>query len=126
MTQESEPEWTSPDTQAITRVMLESPYTGDTEANTNYARACLRDSLERGEAPFAGHLLYTQVLDDNNPEERNFGIQASLTWLRFAERMVIYTDLGISNGMKYGIEQASRLGIPIEFRELGGFAAPRV
>ena len=35
-----------------------------------YARACLRDSLLRGEAPIASHLLYTQPvasLDDSDP-----------------------------------------------------------
>ena len=31
-------------------VILESPYAGDIERNVAYARACLRDSLLRGEA----------------------------------------------------------------------------
>ena len=52
-------------------VLLESPYAGDIEANLSYARACMRDCFERGEAPFASHLLYTQmgVLDDTIPAE---------------------------------------------------------
>ena len=37
-------------------VILESPYAGDVEANVEYARACVRDSLSRGEAPIASHL----------------------------------------------------------------------
>ncbi len=44
-------------------VILESPYGGtpeEVERNVKYARACLRDCLLRGEAPFASHLLYTQ------------------------------------------------------------------
>ena len=47
-------------------VILESPFAGDVKRNTAYARAALRDSLLRGEAPIASHLLYTQdgVLDD--------------------------------------------------------------
>ena len=32
-------------------VVLESPYAGDVARNVRYARACLRDSLLRGEAP---------------------------------------------------------------------------
>ena len=55
------------------RVMLESrPYNGDTDRNVRYARACVRDSLLRGEAPIASHLLYTQpgVLRDNVAGER--------------------------------------------------------
>lgn len=42
------------------RVILESPYAGDVERNLTYARECVRDSLSRGEAPIASHLLYTQ------------------------------------------------------------------
>ena len=43
-------------------MIVESPYAGDMEANTEYARdACATlDSLMRGEAPIASHLLYTQ------------------------------------------------------------------
>lgn len=39
-------------------VIVESPYAGDVERNTAYARAAVRDCLMRGEAPFASHLLY--------------------------------------------------------------------
>lgn len=47
------------------RVILESPFAGHVESNIEYARACIRDSLLRGEAPLASHLLYTQpgILD---------------------------------------------------------------
>lgn len=102
------------------RVILESPYAGDVERNINYARACLRDCLKRGEAPIASHLLYTQtgVLDDNVPEERQWGIDAGLTWGSVAEATVVYIDLGISRGMQYGIECAKQDGRPVEFRQL--------
>lgn len=62
------------------RVIIESPYAGDVELNAQYARECLRDSLTRGEAPIASHLLYTQpgVLDDAVPRERALGIEAGL------------------------------------------------
>lgn len=33
-------------------VILESPFAGDVEANIEYARACVRDSLPRGFRPF--------------------------------------------------------------------------
>lgn len=53
-------------------VIIESPFAGDVEKNTRYARACVRDSLLRGEAPIASHLLYTQggILNDDVPAER--------------------------------------------------------
>lgn len=34
------------------RVVLESPYAGDVEKNVAYARLALRDSIQRGEAPW--------------------------------------------------------------------------
>jgi hypothetical protein len=101
-------------------VILESPYAGDIEENVAYARACLRDSLLRGEAPIASHLLYTQkgVLDDNDAAERQHGIDAGLAWLAVASASVVYVDRGISRGMQYGIEAARKVGIPIELRRL--------
>lgn len=104
------------------RVILESPYAGDVEANTTYARCCLRDSLRRGEAPIASHLLYTQpgVLDDGVQAERQWGIDAGLAWRVVAEATVVYTDRGISDGMKYGVAVAEKAGIPVEYRRLGG------
>jgi hypothetical protein len=102
-------------------VILESPYAGDIEANVNYARDCVRDSLARGEAPIASHLLYTQpgILDDTNPGERQWGIGAGLAWGRVAQATVVYTDRGISPGMQYGITRADEDGRPIEYRRLG-------
>ena len=82
-------------------VIIESPYAGDIEANTEYARRAMRDSLERGEFPIASHLLYTQpgVLDEFNPKEREWGIRAGLAWREVAHAAVFYTDLGWSTGM---------------------------
>lgn len=106
------------------RVILESPYAAgggrSVEENVAYARACLRDSLLRGEAPIASHLLYTQpgVLDDDIPEEREMGILAGLAWGHEAEATVVYVDHGVSRGMRYGIERAEREGRPVERRML--------
>ena len=101
-------------------VIIESPYAGDVAANEAYARACVRDSLLRGEAPIASHLLYTQpgILDDTVPVERQHGIDAGLAWRRVADASVVYTDRGISKGMEYGIDAAMAAGIPVEYRSL--------
>lgn len=107
-------------------VIVESPYAGKTKKEVNknikFARECLRDCFMRGEYPFASHLLYTQegILDDNNPEERKLGINASLAWGKFAEATIVYTDLGISEGMKQGIKRAKEEGRSIEYRVLRG------
>lgn len=103
------------------RVILESPFAGDVERNLKYARLCMRECLMYGEAPFASHLLYAQpgILDDTIPAERALGIEAGLLWgAAGATKTVVYIDLGISNGMKIGIERAKKDKRKVEFRNL--------
>ena len=104
------------------RVIIESPYAGeteaDTQANVEYARACMRDSLMRGEAPLLSHLLYTQVLDDTVPDERTLGINAGQVWRHVCDYYVVYMDRGISKGMQIGIDNANRDGIPVVLRAI--------
>lgn len=100
-------------------VILESPYAGDVEANVVYARACLIDSLRRGEAPIASHLLHTQVLDDTVPEERALGIAAGLAWRAVPGVLpVFYVDRGWSRGMLAAKDTYEREGIAYEKRSL--------
>jgi hypothetical protein len=63
----------------------------DTDGNVTYARASVRDTLLRGEAPIASHLLYTQagVLRDNVAGEREQGIAAVLAGEPVAEATVV-------------------------------------
>ena len=102
------------------RVILESPYAGNLERNINYARMCVRDSLHRGEAPIASHLLYTQegILDDNIESERSLGIDAGLAWKEVADKHVFYVDYGYSKGMLYAKEYATTNNIEIEERKI--------
>lgn len=100
------------------RVVVESPYAGEVDDNVAYARACLLDCLRRGEAPFASHLLYPEVLDDAKPSERQLGLNAGLAWGRCADLVAVYIDRGISSGMRRGIEAAQDAGVPIEERRL--------
>ena len=101
-------------------VIIESPFAGDIETNIRYARACVRDSLMRGEAPIASHLLYTQegILSDDIPAERQHGIDAGLAWRAVANASVVYTDLGVSKGMEYGIAAAASAGVEVIYRTL--------
>lgn len=105
-------------TKKLRRVVLESPFAGDVDLNLRYLRACLRHSLRLGETPFASHGLYTQpgVLDDTSPDERALGIAAGLEWARKAHATVAYVDLGISTGMRQGIDHARQSGRLIEQR----------
>lgn len=106
-------------------VIVESPFAaneiGHQHLHVEYARACLRDSFKRGEAPFASHLLYTQadVLDDEIPEEREHGIACGLLFMqRAADFVAVYVDMGLSLGMRRGMAAAKERGRVVEFRSL--------
>jgi hypothetical protein len=101
------------------RVVVESPFRGDYALNRAYLLMCLRDCLNRGEAPFASHLFYTEVLDDREPRDRKLGIDAGLEWASQADVIAVYSDLGISMGMKYAIENHVANNRVIEHRSLG-------
>lgn len=104
-------------------VILESPYWSiDPNIlinNVNYARECLLDSLGRNEAPFASHLIYTQVYNDENEEERMSGLDAATSWYHVADKVVVYLDHNITKGMQRGINLADKMGLEIEYRKLG-------
>jgi hypothetical protein len=106
-------------------VIIESPFGSDdpavVEVNKRYCDACLSDSLKRGEAPFASHRVYTQVLDDNDPRQRKQGMEAGFVWMAKADLIEVYVDRGITEGMMKGIERASCLGKRIEFRKVVGW-----
>jgi hypothetical protein len=108
-------------TRVPTPVIIESPYAGDVPLHLRYVRACLRDSLLRGEAPLASHHLFTApgVLVDAIPEERAQGINAGFAWRALARYSVFYTDLGWSGGMTHARAEALRTGHLCEVRELG-------
>ena len=99
-------------------VIIESPYMGNVKSNVAYAQKCMSDSLLRGESPFASHLLYTQVLDDNIPELRGMGMSRAFNWYRHADLMAVYLDNGVSPGMQKGMEMAEHFKIKIEYRSL--------
>lgn len=104
-------------------VAIESPYAksdvGTVLQHEHYARRCMADCIKRGEAPFVSHLLYTQVLNDLVPVERETGIEAGFVWGRLADFRAVYIDWGVSRGMARGIMEAKRIGQEYRFREIG-------
>lgn len=101
-------------------VIIESPYAGNIKKNVHYARQCVRHSLRLGEAPLASHLLYTQegILKDDIYDERVLGMEAGFAWGKAADYVVAYTDLGVSPGMRVGIERARAAGLPVVYRRI--------
>ena len=101
------------------RTIIESPYRGDVARNEAYLDRCLLDSLKRGESAIASHKIWPSVLNDNNPEERQLGIEAGRAWIPVAVLMTVYVDLGISDEMENAMSRARLHKIPIELREIG-------
>lgn len=117
------------------RVNIESPLRGHVEAwvpealramverarrlaNRIYARQCVRDSLKRGEAPYASHVFFDQpgILDDADPHERTLGMECGDAWAMCADRHVFYCDRGMSAGMQRRWKQCAAEGRMVERR----------
>jgi hypothetical protein len=108
----------------MVKVVIESPLSAPDrdgiERNKTYAVRCMKDSLARGEAPYASHLLFDRpgLLDDQISTEREMGMLAGFAWGDYADLCAVYVDNGISRGMQAGIDRYRHRGIPIEFRRL--------
>jgi hypothetical protein len=76
--------------------------------------------VNHNEAPYASHLLYTRefVLRDDVPEDRKLGIEAGFFWRDVSEQTNFYVDLGMTKGMKLGIDDCNEKGTPFRLRSL--------
>lgn len=101
------------------RIVIESPYAGEIERNTAYLKRALKDSISRGEAPFASHGFYPAVLDESLLTERDLGIKCGFEWMSVAEAVAFYVDLGWSPGMRRAKKRATKLGKFITHRKIG-------
>ncbi len=102
-------------------VIVESPYAArgglSVVQHVHYAHLALADSLRRGEAPLASHLLYPQVLPDVG-EDRDLGIAAGLAWADRGDMAAFYIDLGWSPGMNQALDFYKGKGLAFEERSI--------
>ena len=98
-------------------VYVASPYAGDVEYNTEYAKQACRAVMESGHAFFAPHLLYPSILDDAQPEQRQLGMEMGLSVLSRCDELWAFGDT-ISEGMRSEIDAAERMGIPVRYMTL--------
>ena len=94
-------------------IFIASPYKGDVEKNVAYAKKACRYVLMEGNSFFCPHLLYPQILDENNPEERRLGISLGKEVLAKCDELWAFGD-HISSGMFEEIQFAREKGIPIK------------
>jgi hypothetical protein len=97
------------------RVFVCSPYRGDVVVNVALVRAACREVLRAGDAPFAPHLLYPDLLDDGVADDRAFGIAAGCAWLAAADEVLVVGP--VSDGMRQEIDEALAHGIPVRYAE---------
>ena len=97
-------------------IYIASPYAGDIETNTAFAKKACRYAIHQGHTPIAVHLLYPQMLDDAEPPEREIGLRLGHRVLEVCDELWLCGGR-VSSGMAREIEEAQRLGIPI--RQIG-------
>jgi hypothetical protein len=94
-------------------VYIASPYAGDVERNTSFAIHACRFCIAQGHTPIAPHLLYTRMLDDNNPDQRELGLELGRRFLERVDELWACGDR-VSPGMAAEIAEAVNLGIPVK------------
>ena len=95
-------------------VFICSPYAGDIEQNTKNAKRYTRLAIQKNCIPFTPHLLYPQVLREDDPVERAKGIELGLYWLAHCDELWGFGDHR-SEGMVREIEFATELGMKIRY-----------
>ena len=100
-----------------TKAYICSPYRGNVQRNKVYARRLVRWAIVDGYAPICPHLYLTEVLNDNEPEERVAGLNIGLELLSVCDVVIVGSRYGISEGMAAEIEQAERLGLALVYKD---------
>ena len=104
------------------KVFICSPYRprGETEAersedlkiNREMAKRACDLAVSYGYMPLAPHLYFTQFLSDDDPMEREDGIQFGIEWLDECDELWVIGNR-ITKGMQREIRAARSKGIPI-------------
>ncbi|GHV28212.1 hypothetical protein FACS18948_6840 [Clostridia bacterium] len=93
-----------------------SPYQNDPVRNAERAKGYCRHALRQGFVPLAVHLHYPQFLNENDPAQRQIGLDCGLTLLRKCDALFAYGNQ-ITAGMKREIAEAERLNIPVYYMD---------
>lgn len=97
------------------KIYVASKYAGDVEKNTAFAVNCCRRVIDDGCMPIARHLLYPQMLDDNNPDEREMGLMFGLALLAVCDEVWVFGE--VSAGVAREVAEAKRLKKRIRYFE---------
>lgn len=99
------------------RIFVCSPFRGNTQANLVIARALGRYVfLELKAIPVVPHTSFTSMLDDNIELERNLGISAGHNLMETCHQFLLYSQKGISSGMREDIKWAEGMKLDITWK----------
>lgn len=96
-----------------------SPYRGDIRRNKEYARELTKIALDNGFLPVTVHLYLTEVVDDNDSEQRKRGLAAGMKILENCKYILIGEKYGVSEGMKAEMIMAALKGIVMLYEKDG-------
>ena len=96
------------------KVYIVSRYAGDIENNVQNAIRYCRFAIDNKKMPIAAHLLYPQIVDDNNPDEREIGTMYGLALLALCDEVWCFGET-LSSGMEQEIKEAKRLRKPMKY-----------
>lgn len=97
------------------KIYVCSALRGDMEENIRKARIyCEYVALEYRMLPIAPHIYFTQFLNDENLEEREFGLSAGLSLLSECDELWYFGNQ-ISRGMTEEICFAIKHDIPVKY-----------
>lgn len=98
------------------RIYVASPYSGDIERNTEYAKNACRFVIKQGYAFFCPHLLYPNILQENNPKERQLGLDMGLAMMESCDELWVFGK-HISKGMAMEMKRAKEINMPIVYQK---------
>ena len=95
-------------------VYICSRYAGNTEKNTADAIRFCRFAIDEGYIPLATHLLYPQILNDDDPaDDRELGLYFGWVLINKCSEVWVFSDGKISPGMKKEIIRAKSRNMKI-------------
>lgn len=95
-------------------VYICSPYSGDTQHNTDQARKYSRFAYKKGAIPMTPHLLYPQFMFDENPEERRDAMHFNYVLLGNCSELWVFGSR-VSEGMAHEIGIAKKRKVTIRW-----------
>ena len=96
------------------KVYIVSKYAGNIEQNTAAAVTYARYAIEKKRIPVVSHLLYPQILDDGDPQQRELGLLFGQALLAMCDEVWVF-GTEHSTGMQAELHEARRLKKRIRF-----------